>query len=91
MITGSRINEIVKTGAIHSLYRKDGRWYHHLKHFPGVLFDFNGFIFFKSQSDYLNSPYFQYGKDLNVPNGISSIPEYQKFTEEEKRKIDALL
>ena len=90
MITGSKINKIVSTGAIHALYREDGKWYHHLKDFPGVLFDINGFVVFKSQTEYLNSPYLQHGEDLNIYNGISSIPGYEKFTEEEKRKIEAL-
>ena len=87
MTTGSKINKIVLTGAIHALYREDGKWYHHLRDFPGVLFDCNGFIVFKSQSEYLNNSYLQHGKDLNIPDGISSIPGYKKFTEREKNKI----
>jgi hypothetical protein len=85
------LNKPISTGAIHSLYSKDGKWYHHLTDFPGVLFDVNGFVVFKSKSDYSNSPYLQHGKHLNVPDRISSIPGYQKFTTEEKMKIATLL
>ena len=87
MITGEKINRIVNTGAIHALYREDGKWYHHLKDFPGVLFDINGFVIFNTIDNYRNSPYLHHGEDLNIPNGISSMPGYQKFKEKEKSKI----
>jgi 5-methylcytosine-specific restriction enzyme A len=91
MITAKKLDSIIKTGAVHALYSKDGTWYHHLNDFPGVLFDINGFLIFKSQPDYLNSPYLHHGQHLNIYDGISAIPGYQKFTDEEKKRITDFL
>lgn len=52
MITALKIDTIVKTSAKHGLYREDGKWYHHLMDFPGVLFDINGFVMFNTKEDY---------------------------------------
>lgn len=91
MITAIKIEKIIQTGAAHSLYRETGDWYHHLKYFPGVLFDLNVYVTFQSENDYINSPYLRHAQDLNVPDGISSIPGYQYFTNEEKDAILEIL
>lgn len=36
----------------HALYRKSGDWYHLLESFPGALMDENGYIEFKTETDY---------------------------------------
>jgi 5-methylcytosine-specific restriction protein A len=43
-LTGKELNRLWKVNAKHALYREDGRWYHQLQEFPGVLFDANGFF-----------------------------------------------
>lgn len=48
MITGRRLNEKYKVGAVHSLYRENGYWYHALDKFPGALFDAKGYVLFKT-------------------------------------------
>ena len=55
MITAKKIEKIVKTGALHVLYREDGGWYHQLKKFPGVLFDDRGYVIFETKEDYKNN------------------------------------
>mgnify|MGYP001274331356 CR=1 FL=1 len=80
---GSVLNDLLQLGASHSLYREDGRWYHHLKMFPGVLFDKNGYIIFNSESEYLNHSGLQRKKDLHIKNGIQSLSGYQYFTASE--------
>lgn len=87
MITAIKIEKILQIGAAHALYRKDGKWYHHLKDFPGMLFDINGYVVFSSKTDYISSSYLQHGEDSHVSGGIKKIPGYREFTEEEKRKI----
>jgi hypothetical protein len=72
MITAKKIEAIVKTGASHTLYRQNGTWYHHLKAFPGVLFDINGYIMFNSKSEYDKSIYLDHGKELTIRGGIFS-------------------
>jgi restriction system protein len=74
--TGKNLNKRWGVGAKHALYRADGKWYHHLKKFPGALFDRNGYIVFNTKEDYLSCPYLQHGETLHIPNGISSIPQY---------------
>lgn len=81
-VTGKNLNTMWGVGAAHSLYRKDGKWYHHLKEFPGALFDSQGYVIFKTQAEYRNNSYLQHGQDLHVPTGISSMPNYVKVLEE---------
>jgi 5-methylcytosine-specific restriction protein A len=79
-INGKYLNELWNVGAKHALYREDGKWYHNLIDFPGALFDINGYIVFKTEQDYLESPYLQIQQDLHVINGISSIQGYIRKT-----------
>jgi 5-methylcytosine-specific restriction enzyme A len=74
--TGKMLNELWGVGAVHALYREDGKWYHRLERFPGALFDSNGYVLFRTQEEYLRSPYLQRTQDLHVDRGISSIPGY---------------
>lgn len=75
---GRRLNKLWGVNAKHALYREDGRWFHHLKRFPGALFDASGYILFASESEYRKCPHLSLGQDVNVPDprGISSIPGY---------------
>jgi hypothetical protein len=56
--------------------REDGRWYEHLKRFPGALIDADGYVVFGTEQDYKNCPRLRHGKKLNVTGGISSISGY---------------
>lgn len=75
-VSGKRLNDEWNVGAKHALYREDGTWYHQLIDFPGALFDANGYVVFDTEADYRNSEYLQIGKQVSVPDGISSIPGY---------------
>jgi 5-methylcytosine-specific restriction protein A len=77
-ISGKKLNKLWNINAQHALYREDGKWYHHLKKFPGALCDTNGYVIFHDKNEYLNSKYLQHGHDLHVSIGISSIPGYIK-------------
>ena len=90
MITARKIESIIKTGALHVLYRSDGGWYHHLEKFPGALFDLRGYVIFETKEDYDKNPSLLHRQDLNVENGISSLPEYRKFTLEEAARVVSL-
>ena len=73
---GRDLNRVWGVGAQHALYHKDGTYYNHLTSFPGALFDQRGYVVFKTEEDYLQSPYLRHGVQLNVPGGISSLPGY---------------
>ena len=75
-ITGRRLNREWSVGANHALYRKDGRWYHQLVSFPGALFDSNGYVLFRTETDYVKCPYLRIKERLHVPEGIAAIPGY---------------
>jgi 5-methylcytosine-specific restriction protein A len=83
-LTGKVLNILWGIGAKHALYREDGKWYHQLKSFPGVLFDANGYIVFETQQQYQACEHLRIQKDLHVPNGISSIPGYVHISESSK-------
>ena len=86
-MTGIDLKRILKIDAKHALYREDGKWYHHLKEFPGILFDINGYLLFRSENDYFNNLELQHGIDLHIKNGISSLAGYKPFNTLEKKNI----
>lgn len=75
-ITGRMLNKTWGVNARHALYHKDGTWYHMLERFPGALFDANGYVLFRTVSDFNNCSYLSITQDVNVPGGISTIPTY---------------
>ena len=77
-ITGKILNKKWNVGALHSLYREDGKWFHLLERFPGALFDANGYILFATKGEYESCGHLSIGKELHVPGGISRIPGYVK-------------
>ena len=81
-ITGQYLNRKWKVGARHALYRQDGRWYHHLKWFPGALFDADGYVVFETKEAYEQCRKLQHGVRLHVrAGGISSIPGYVRMVD----------
>lgn len=46
-LTGEILKRLFDLNVDHSLYKKDGGWYHYLKKIPGVLFDRNGYAILK--------------------------------------------
>ena len=75
-LTGQQLNNQWDVGVKHPLYHKEGTYYNHLKYFPGALFDPCGYVLFKTEKEYVSSSYLQHGKQLHVPGGISSMPNY---------------
>lgn len=81
-VTAKKLQKQWNVEAKHVLYRKDGRWYHQLNRFPGALFDANGFIIFRTSTEYENCSYLNISLDadqLHVPLGIAAIPGYVLF------------
>ncbi len=78
-ITGKYLKELWKVNVIHALYHQDGTFFENLHEFPGALFDFNGYVIFKTEQEYNTCPYLDIGQKLNVHDGISSIPGYKRM------------
>ncbi len=78
-LTGRELNRKWGIGAQHALYRENGTWYHRLERFPAALCDANGYILFETESAYKNCHHLQIGQEVNVPEGIASIPGYIKM------------
>ncbi len=76
---GNWLNTILELGAKHALYHVEGTWYHHLKDFPGVLFDKGGYVIFPTKELYLSDPQLSHNKDLHVRNGICQHKAYKRF------------
>lgn len=74
---GKKLNKEWGVHARHALYRDTGTWYHRLTSFPGALFDANGYVLFKHESEYLECKQLQLGKQTSCRKGISSIPGYK--------------
>lgn len=86
-MNGQALRKLLKINALHALYRADGRWYHHLKRFPGILFDNKGYVIFETEEKYLNNPFLQHKKDLHIKNGISTLVNYQNYNEEQNKLL----
>ena len=78
-LSGRQLNEEWGVRASHPLFHKDGTYYNHLQYFPGALFDFNGYVVFKSEEEYRASPHLKHGQQLHVPGGIASMPDYVRM------------
>ncbi|TBX68346.1 hypothetical protein EZL74_08525 [Flavobacterium silvisoli] len=89
-MNGRYLNKILETNAKHALYREDGKWYHNLKKFPGVLFDKNGYVIFNSIEEYNNEDALQIKKDLHIIDGIQNLKQYHKFTALELQLIEGI-
>jgi len=87
MITAKKINKALDLKAAHCMYDKNGKWFHHLRAFPGILFDRNGYLTFQNETDYLNHNKLKHTQDLHVDGGIDTAKEYVQFSTEEKNKI----
>ncbi len=84
-MNGLYLNRVLQINAAHSLYRADGKWYHNLKRFPDILFDDNGYIIFPTEESYTCChPKLQRKKDLHIVDGISSLIEYVRCTQEQR-------
>ena len=78
-LRGKYLKELWKVDVKHALYHQDGTWYENLNFFPGALFDFNGYVIFNTEEEYRNCPYLSIGQQLNVHDGIYSIPGYKRM------------
>lgn len=89
-MNGTLLNKLLRLKAKHALYREDGKWYHNLKKFPGVLFDDNGYVIFQTSDEYLSHPKLQRRKDLHIPNGIQSLAQYRRYSLHEKSIVEGI-
>ncbi len=79
---GDLLNRRWKIGARHSLYHKDGTWYHQLTRFPGALCDPFGYILFCTESEFKNCPKLRINQDVGVMGHISEISGYVRVPNE---------
>ena len=80
-MTGKDLIKILDIEAKQALYREDGKWYHNLTKFPGVLFDKGGYVIFSNKEEYHANSNLQIKQDLHIKNGLSSLVEYIHFNE----------
>lgn len=78
-ITGQKLSRAWNVQAAHVLYHHDGTWYHHLRSFPGVLFDPSGYIRFETEREYRIAHGLQHGAHLHVNCGIHRLPGYVRM------------
>jgi hypothetical protein len=74
--SGRHINECWGLNVKHPLYSIDGKFYNRLRYFPGALIDPNGYVIFKTESDFKKSV--RVGDRIFVSKGIRSLPGYQR-------------
>lgn len=87
-MNGAYLNKLLGLNASQALYRQDGKWYHHLKRFPGVLFDAGGYVRFATAEEYLNQKELSHSPGaLHVTVGISTISHYREFSEYERKLV----
>jgi 5-methylcytosine-specific restriction protein A len=89
-MTGNQLNNEFGMNANSARYRRTGDWYHPLVEFPGVLFDINGYVIFQTEADYRACSQIDFGQDIHIRNGITNIPTYIGFTNEELIRVNRL-
>src|SRR5207249_8825112 len=87
-MNGNKMNNKWNVNVRQALYRENGTWFHVLDHFPGALFDANGYIIFRTRQEYERCASLQIGKELGVPHGIASIPGYVSMREYATMSLD---
>lgn len=81
---GKLLNHRWQVGASHALYDKDGKWYHRLTRFPGVLCDPFGYVLFNTPSEFLRCSWLKIGEEVHVSGHISDIPTYVRVPESDR-------
>ena len=83
---GESLNVVLSLGAKDAHYSHDGTCYMSLGAFPGVLFDWDGYLIFQCEDEYRYHPRLKHkpGEDRRCRTtirhgGISKLPGYQKF------------
>lgn len=80
---GELLNRRWKIGAQHSLFHKDGTWYHQLTRFPGALCDPFGYVLFHTEADFRNCGQLRIDQDVNLNGHLSQIQGYVRVPEAE--------
>ena len=75
-MNGSTLSRRWNVSVRHALFSETGNWYHHLKKFPGALFDSKGYLLFETEEDYRTCGSLSIKQDIWVPHGIASAPGY---------------
>ena len=78
-LSGKYLAQLWGVNADQTLYHKNGTCYDLLERFPGALFDANGYVLFADKNDYRSCSYLRITQELNVPEGIASIPGYKRM------------
>lgn len=88
---GKDLIKILDIEAKQALYREDGKWYHNLTKFPGVLFDKGGYVIFSNKEEYHANSNLQIKQDLHIKNGLSSLVEYIHFNNLDRLYIEEIV
>jgi|ERR1051325_10106251 5-methylcytosine-specific restriction protein A len=76
---GRQLNLRYNLRAEHALFDRNGKWFHHLRAFPGILCDENGYVRFKTKAEYEKHAGLQHGQALHAPDGIVTFIGYTRF------------
>ena len=60
------------------MYDKQGKFWNRLRNFPAALFDSQGYVFFETESQYLNHPYLNVGEKTNTV-GRKKISQFDDY------------
>ncbi len=77
--SGAYLNELWGVGASDAKFHREGKFFMPATSFPAALFDPNGYLFFRTEADYFNSPYLSVRDRVNVPGGIAGVPGYKRM------------
>jgi hypothetical protein len=77
--SGRQINVRYKLGGKHALYHKDGTFFEKLKDFPGFLADTDGYVWYRTEEDFVNDSYLDIRDKVNVRGKLANHPAYTKF------------
>jgi len=77
--SGANLNDLWEVGASDAKFNREGKFFMPATSFPAALFDPKGYLLFRTETEYIESPYLRIGDRVHVPGGIASVPGYQQM------------
>jgi hypothetical protein len=78
-LSAALLNEVWDIRAADALFHDEGTSFRRLTAFPEALCDVNGYVLFRSQREYMNTPGVRVTEQTDVPGGIRSLPTYRRI------------
>jgi hypothetical protein len=78
-LSAALLNDVWDIRAADALFHDEGTSFRRLTAFPGALCDVNGYVLFRSEREYMDTPGVRVTEQTDVPGGIRSLSTYRRM------------